>query len=44
MFAVFIKCWSEKVFVGIDRIGAVGDNDIKGLVGLINEIDVIVDY
>jgi hypothetical protein len=40
----FIKCRSEKAFAGTDRIGAVGDNDIKGLAGLINEIDAIVDH
>ena len=43
-FAAFIKCGSEQALAGTDRIGAVGDNDIKGLAGLINEIDAIVDH
>lgn len=42
-FAAFVKGGSEQALAGTDRIGAVGDNDVKRLRGLINKIDAIVN-
>lgn len=44
MFIVFIKGGGKQVFVRVYWIGIVGNDYIKGLMGLIDEIYVVVDY
>ena len=42
-FTAFIKCGSEQALAGTDRIGAIGDNNVKRLRRLVNKIDAIVN-